>query len=123
MPIGITGCSGEMYITKRSGEMGEPSGVPTATGEKSLGTWEEQSTYAIGEATANPCSEVFVGPFGTRRRLELAGIDIVKAALDVQEKSRDLRTKSLEEANLMGEVRCGVESGETLEGPCLVRVE
>jgi len=37
MPLGITGCSGETYITKRRGEMGEPWGVPTATSEKILG--------------------------------------------------------------------------------------
>ena len=29
----------------------------------------------------------------------------------------------MEEANLMGEGRCGVESGETREGSCLVRVK
>jgi len=64
-----------------------------------------------------------VGPFGPQCRRELAGIDIVEAALDVQEKRGDLGTKSLEEANLMGEGRRDVESGETWEGSCLVRVK
>jgi len=64
-----------------------------------------------------------VGPFGPQCRRELAGVDIVETALDVQEKRGDLGTESLKEANLMSESRGGVDSGEAREGYCLVRVE
>jgi len=64
-----------------------------------------------------------VGSFRPYRRCELAGIDIIEAALDIQEKGRDLGTESLEEANLMGEGGCGVEGGEAREGSCLVRMK
>ena len=84
---------------------------------------KEKSTHAVGEESANPRSKIFVDSFSPQRRCELARVDIVEAALDVQEKGGDLGTKSLEEADLMGEGRCGVESGETREGPCLVRVK
>jgi len=84
---------------------------------------KEKPTHAVGKEAANPRSKIFVGPFSPQRRRELAGVDIVEVALDVQEKRGDLGTKSLEEANLMGEGRCGVESGETREGSCLVRVK
>jgi len=89
----------------------------------SWGTLKEKSAHAVGKEAANPRSKIFVGPFSPQRRRELAGVDIVKAALDVQEKRGDLGTKSLEEANLMGESRSGVESGETREGSRLVRVK
>jgi len=87
------------------------------------GALEEQSAHAVGKKTADPCCEIFVGPFSPKCRHELAGVDIVKAAFDVQEKRRDLGTKSLEEANLMGEGRCGVKRGESRKGSCLVWVK
>jgi len=89
----------------------------------SWGTLKEKSTHVVGREAANPRSKIFVGSSSPQRRRELAGVDIVEAALDIQEKRGDLGTKSLEEANLMGEGRCGIESGETREGPCLVRVK
>ena len=41
-------------MTNKSGEMGEPWGVPMATGEIFRGALEEESAYSAGEETAYP---------------------------------------------------------------------
>jgi len=50
---------------KEEGGNGEPLGGTHGDQRKySWGTLEEQSTHGVGKETANPCCEVFVGPFG-----------------------------------------------------------
>ena len=50
-------------------------------------------------------------------------VDVVEAALDVQEEGGDLQVQALEEANLVGEGCRGVEGGEAGEGAGLVGME
>ena len=50
-------------------------------------------------------------------------VDIVKAALDIEKEGGDLKVKALEEADLMGESRGGIEYGKAGEGAGLVGVE
>ena len=84
---------------------------------------KEESTLTVGEEAAHPGNDVPVHPFGPECRGELRGVDIVKAALDVEEEGGDLKVKALEEADLVGE-GCGViKCGETGKGASLVRVE
>ena len=60
---------------------------------------------------------------GPLRSSKLGRVDVVEAALDVKEEGGDLKVKALEKANLVGEGRCSVESGEAGEGAGLVGVE
>ena len=50
-------------------------------------------------------------------------VDVVEAALNVQEEEGDLEVKALEKAHLVGESRGGVKRGEAREGASLVGVE
>ena len=50
-------------------------------------------------------------------------IDVVKAAFDVEKEGGDFKLEALEELDLMSEGCGGVESGEAMEGACLMRVE
>ena len=50
-------------------------------------------------------------------------VDVVEAALDIQEEGGDLKIQALEEPNLGGESRSGVERGEAGERAGLVGVE
>ena len=73
----------DMYNKEEGGDGGALGGAHGDRRKYSWRTLEEKSTPAVGKKTANPCCEVFVGPFGPQCRRELAGVDIVEAALDV----------------------------------------
>ena len=91
--------------------------------EHSWGTLEQEPTFAIGEKAADPGYDVPVYPFGPQRSGEWRRVDIVKAALDVEEEGGDFKVKSLEETDLMSEGCGGVERGEAEERAGLVGME
>ena len=72
---------------------------------------------------AHPGNDISVYPFGPQCSAELGRVDVVEAALDVEEVGGDLEVEALEETDLMGESRGGVKHGESGEGAGLVGVE
>ena len=87
------------------------------------GTLKQELTFSVGEEAAYPGNDVPIDPFGPHRSSKLRRVDVVKAALDVQEEGGDLEVQALEKANLVGESRGGVKSGEAGEGAGLVGVQ
>jgi len=86
------------------------------------GALEDESALAFGEERLNSHNEVSGVPPFSKDISQLVGTNIVKATLDIQEKSRYFQGSSLEQAYFMGDRSNSVKPTKTSQEPTLIGV-